>query len=62
MKTIIGETWSLTLTDNEYSAWDIYADSHSWLFNGISYEPILVMFLSHFRHGINLNKIKNINK
>ncbi len=53
---IEGETWRYSLSAAEYAAWDIYANTHPWLFHGQgSYEGILRMFLSHYRLGYDLN-------
>lgn len=55
MNTIEGDTWHATLTDEEYAAWDIYADAHPLLLGEMGTEAVLQMFLGHFRRGINLN-------
>ena len=52
--TIEGEFWSCQMTPEEFAAWDIYA-TNTWLLSMMDYEPVLNMFLSHFRRGINLN-------
>lgn len=44
-----------TLTESEFTAWDIYAESHPHLVNNGGYRLTLEMFLAHFRRGINLN-------
>ena len=53
--TIEGETWRYRLTAAEYAEWDKYADTHTHLFSGISYQAILTMFLHHHRAGHDLN-------
>jgi hypothetical protein len=52
--TIEGETWRCVLTRYEYAQWVKYDQSHPWL-AGLPYEPVLRMFLAHFRRGVNLN-------
>ena len=62
--TIEGETgggiysWKESMTPEEYSAWNIYADNHPWLL-GWSYERTLKMFLFNFRMKVNLNQPLN---
>lgn len=51
---IQGQTFEARLTQEEYREWVKYDDKHPHL-EGISYEAVLNMFLSHFRRGINLN-------
>lgn len=53
--TVQGETWHCRLSRAEYLAWDKYALSHPWLFQGGTTEQILTMFLRHWRRGIDLN-------
>lgn len=53
--TIIGEGWERQLTKDEYDAWATYDNNHPVLAGSMPMEPILDMFLSHFRRGINLN-------
>lgn len=54
--TIEGESWEAEMTKVEYGEWCIYADAHPWLFQGISYEGVLNMFLFNYRMGYNPNK------
>ncbi len=60
--TIEGETWRYTLTQEEYAAWDKYANSHPWLFAHGSYEGIIRMFLAHLRIGCDLNAVYERNR
>jgi hypothetical protein len=53
--SISGEYWEVALTKEELAEWDKYADWHGWLLSW-SYERTLLMFLSHLRRGINLNR------
>ncbi len=54
MKTIIGESWQMEMTDEEYDEWWKYDDAHPHL-KSIPMEAILRMFISHYRRGENLN-------
>jgi hypothetical protein len=54
MKTITGETWRCSLSDDEYAEWVKYDDTHPQL-NPIPMQFTLAMFINHLRRGINLN-------
>lgn len=50
-----GETWRYRLTAEEYAEWVKYDTAHSWL-GQVGYEPVLRMFLTNYRSGVNLNQ------